>query len=173
MRALVAHGEQAGRPLRLLQAVIQVNEQRPNEVVSLLRTRLSQLDGARIAVLGLAFKPGTDDVRESPATPIVTRLVAAGAIVRIHDPVVTALPEELGSLPRVGLSADLADTVRNADAVVLVTRWDQYAALAELIESLGVDPVVVDGRRVLDKDRFARYEGIGLGRAPAPATSAR
>ena len=142
----IARGEQAGRPLRLLQAVIQVNEERPDEVVSLLRTRLPQLDGARIAVLGLAFKPGTDDVRESPAIPIVTRLVAAGAIVRIHDPVVTALPEELGSEPRVGLSADLADTVRNADAVVLVTRWAQYAALAELLESLGVDPVVVDGR---------------------------
>ncbi|MGZ8691736.1 MAG: UDP-glucose dehydrogenase family protein [Gaiellaceae bacterium] len=162
VRALIAHGEHAGRPMRLLKAVIGINEERPDEVLSLLRKHLPSLDGARIAILGLSFKPETDDVRESPAIPVVSRLVAEGATVRIHDPVVTRLPESLAGSPSVELHTDLAEAVCDADAAVLITRWAQYSELPELLETLGVEPVIVDGRRMLDKHRFAKYEGIGF-----------
>ena len=98
--------------------------------------------------------------------PIVERLLAAGSVVRIHDPVVNMLPERWPK--RVSSSRrDLEDAVAGADAAVLVTRWRQYEALPELLARLDPQPLLVDGRRIVDPDSVARYEGIGR-----PATTA-
>lgn len=162
VRALIAHGAERETPMRLLEAVMQVNDGRPDEVVRLLRKHLSRLEGARVAVLGLAFKPDTDDVRDSPALPVVERLVAEGAHVKLHDPVaeraVTSLASELGLTP----CARLEHALDDVEAVVLMTRWKHYRALPELLAGRAPQPLVVDGRRMLDKGSLARYEGIGL-----------
>ena len=89
LKALVAHGRNAGLPMRLLEAVVQVNESQPKQVLTLLRRQFPALKGVRVSVLGLAFKPGTDDIRESPALPVVRELLAEGAVVTAYDPVVT------------------------------------------------------------------------------------
>jgi UDPglucose 6-dehydrogenase len=120
------------------------------------------LAGARIVVLGLAFKPDTGDTRESPAIPIISLLLGAGAKVVAHDPVVT----ESGVLDLVaaGLSLenDLKEAVSEAEAVVLVTRWNDYLELPRLVASIDREPLIVDGRRMFDPRAFARYRGIGL-----------
>jgi UDPglucose 6-dehydrogenase len=162
LRALVAHARELGRATPVLEAVISTNEERPGDVLDLLRRHLPNLDGAQVTVLGLAFKPDTDDVRESPAIPIVKRLVGEGATVTIHDPVVRELPESLHDSGRVSLAAGLEESLRDADAVVLVTRWEHYRELPALIAALPAQPIFLDGRRMLDKEQFARYAGIGL-----------
>src|SRR6185295_13146068 len=87
VKALVAHGASAGQPMPLLDTVVKINEQQPRRVVELLEKHFPSLAGVRISVLGLAFKPDTDDMRESPAIPIIRDLLALGAVVSAYDPV--------------------------------------------------------------------------------------
>jgi UDPglucose 6-dehydrogenase/GDP-mannose 6-dehydrogenase len=117
------------------------------------------LGGVPVSVLGLAFKPDTDDLRESPAFPVLRRLRTAGARLTAYDPV--ARPETHPDLRGVRLAASLEDAVGGAEVVVLVTRWAEFAELPALLARLGRSPLVVDGRRMLPPAAFARYEGIG------------
>src|SRR5215470_7455861 len=87
VKALVAHGQKAGVPMSLLESVIEVNEKQPRKVVALLEKHWPNLKGIRVAILGLSFKPGTNDVRESPAFPILRELVTRGAVLKVFDPV--------------------------------------------------------------------------------------
>ena len=158
--ALAAKGRQVGSRLALLEAVADINDHQPARLVDLLSRELGTLQGRRVTVLGLAFKPDTDDVRSSPAFPLLRLLREAGAEVTAHDPVVG--PQVLDGAGDVTYVADLADAIKQADAVVIVTRWDHYRRLPELIGQLEPPPLVVDGRRMLDKGSVPRYAGIGL-----------
>jgi UDPglucose 6-dehydrogenase len=158
--ALAARGRQAGSPLALLEAVAGINDRQPARLVDLLRRELGPLAGRRITVLGLAFKPDTDDVRSSPAFPVLRMLREAAAEITVHDPVVG--PEVLDGLGEITYTTDLADAVKQAEAVVIVTRWDDYGRLPGLIGQLDPPPLVVDGRRMLDKTSVPWYAGIGL-----------
>jgi UDPglucose 6-dehydrogenase len=166
VNALAAHGEALGRPMNVLRAVIEVNERRADEMLRILRSHFTSLDGRHVTVLGLAFKPDTDDVRESPAVPIIERLLADGAVVRTHDPVVRSLPDPLAGTG-VELETDLETALAGAEAAVLVTRWRQYDALPDLLARLEPQPILVDGRRVVDPERVERYDGIGFPLADA------
>ncbi|MGO9837012.1 MAG: UDP-glucose dehydrogenase family protein, partial [Polyangiaceae bacterium] len=143
--ALAARGRQVGSPLPLLEAVAGINDHQPARLVGLLQRELGPLAGRRITVLGLAFKPDTDDVRSSPSFPVLRLLRELGAEITVHDPVVG--PEALDGLGEVAYTADLADAVKQADAIVIVTRWDDYRRLPELVGQLDPPPFVVDGRR--------------------------
>ncbi len=162
VRALATQGREVGAPMQVLEAVLDVNSTRPEELVRLLQRHHPSLAGRRVSVLGLAFKPGTDDVRESPAIPLVRRLLEEGAVVRVHDPAAGGVVGQVFPNGDVGRATTLADAVEGADAIVLVTRWEEYEQLADVIRASGSTPLVVDGRRLLDKSAFERYEGIGL-----------
>jgi len=168
VNALAAHGEALGRPMNVLRAVIDVNERRADEILRILGSHFASLEGRIVTVLGLAFKPDTDDVRESPAVPIVERLLAGGAVVRAHDPVVRTLPADLDA-GAVELEPDLETALAGADAAVLVTRWRHYDTLPAVLARLEPQPILVDGRRVIDPERVERYDGIGF---PTPADAA-
>ena len=158
--ALAARGREVGSRLRLLEAVAEVNDRQPARLVELLRRRLGTLAGRRVTVLGLAFKPDTDDVRSSPAFPVLQLLQDAGAEVTAHDPLVG--PNALDGFVGVTHVEDLAAAVKQAEAVVIVTRWDHYQQVPELVRQLDPPPLVVDGRRMLDRASVADYAGIGL-----------
>ena len=162
VRALAGQGRDLATPTPLLDAVLTVNESRHEELLRLLRRHVPSLAGRQVAVLGFAFKPGTDDVRESPAIPVVRGLLAEGADVRVHDPVAGAAVREVFPDGPVRAVPTLEEAVAGADAVVLVTRWEEYGRLADVVREANPDVLVVDGRRVLDKRAFRRYEGIGL-----------
>jgi UDPglucose 6-dehydrogenase len=160
VRALIAHGEEAGRPMPLLQAVMRINEEQPSEVVRLLRGHLTSLADSRIAVLGLAFKPGTDDIRESPAIEIVRQLLEEDADVVAYDPV--AAPHAravLGDGLKIGET--LPATLTDREAVVVVTGWAEFQQLPTLLAGFRPPPLVVDARRILDRTSVPRYAGIG------------
>jgi UDPglucose 6-dehydrogenase len=156
----------SGYHFQLLSAVIEVNELQKRRVVAALAARLGTLAGARVALLGVSFKPWTDDVRESPTLVLAERLTAEGALVVAHDPVVGAAAARV--LPDgVGLARDLAEAVDGADAAVIVTAWPQYGGLLEPgVSATMARPLLVDGRNMLDPYAAARagYEWVGIGR---------
>jgi UDPglucose 6-dehydrogenase len=167
VKALIAHAHAHGASTPLLDAVIGINESQPQRMVDAAARRLGSLRGRRMTVLGLAFKPGTDDVRESPAIPIIGRLLAEGAQVVAHDPI--AIDTGRRELAARGVNAaavrfepELRAALAGADAVLLITRWPQYASVPALLGDMGEEPVLVDGRRQLSPRDYANYIGVGL-----------
>jgi UDPglucose 6-dehydrogenase len=154
----------SGYEFRLLNSVIDVNDEQPMRVVSKLRARLGDLAGKRIAVLGLAFKPDTNDMRDAPSLVLVELLRSEGAEVRAWDPLVTGHPRLNGAL--VGTSA--LEALSGADAAVIVTEWPEIASVAnaETLEAMRT-PLIIDGRNFLDPKavRAAGFEYEGIGRA--------
>ncbi len=157
--ALTAQGRDLGLDMPLLRSVLDINRTQPAELVRLVTRHFPDLRGRRVAVLGLAFKPDTDDVRESPAFPVLRMLRDAGAKLTAYDPV--ARPLEHEAMKGVTLAGSLAEAVAEAEVVVLVTRWKEFEGLAGVLKAAGRSPLVVDGRRVLEPGAFAAYEGIG------------
>jgi UDPglucose 6-dehydrogenase len=151
----------SGYPFMLLQAVWEVNELQKRRVVQKLFKHLGSLHGKKIALLGLAFKPNTDDMREAPSRVIAYRLLSEGAEVRAWDPV--AHP---GDLPGIELADSILDAVRDADAAVIVTEWPELKEIvsAEVRDAMA-QPVLIDGRNLLDPVAARQagfvYEGIG------------
>jgi UDPglucose 6-dehydrogenase/GDP-mannose 6-dehydrogenase len=161
VKALAAHAKKSGATTPMLESVLAINAEQPRKLTAILRKHLDDLRGVRIAVLGLAFKPGTDDVRESPAIPVVNDLLAAGAIVRAYDPIATEQARKvLGD--KLEYAKSLPEAIEGASAVVLVTRWEEFRQLPQLIKGMHPQPLLVDGRRLIAKDAVGRYAGIGL-----------
>ncbi|MEA2302564.1 MAG: UDPglucose 6-dehydrogenase [Solirubrobacteraceae bacterium] len=155
----------SGYHFQLLNAVIEVNELQKRRVVAKLQKHLGSLVGQTVALLGLAFKPNTDDMREASSLVLSARLQAEGARVQAYDPV--AAEEARALMPGVAAFAgSVLDAVRGADAVVLVTEWEEFSGLdwVELAAAMA-GALVVDGRNALDPGvvRAAGlvYEGIG------------
>jgi UDPglucose 6-dehydrogenase len=160
----------SGYHFHLVTAVMEVNELQMRRPVVKLQKHLGSLSGKRIALLGLAFKPHTDDLREAPSIVLASRLLAEGAEVVTWDPVADAR----GVLHGVEFAGSAADAVRGADAAVVVTEWPELRELpwAELRGSMRT-PLVIDGRNHLDADAM-RAHGFayeGMGRAASPFAS--
>lgn len=162
VKALIVHGEGAGVPMTLLNAVISINREQYRKVFALLRKHYPSLRSRRIAVLGLSFRPDTSDMRESPAIPIIRELLEEGAVVKAYDPVATGEAKRIFGAGNIHFCGSLEEAVRDVDAALLVTRWEEFRSLPDLIRGMDRPPLVVDGRRMLDKQSIPAYEGIGL-----------
>jgi len=159
-KALSAHGAAHGHPMPLLDAVIQTNVQQPARMIGLLERNFPSLENLRVTVLGLAFKEDTDDMRESPAIPIVQQLVERGARVVAYDPIAretarAVLPKEIR------FADNLASALADCDAVLLITRWDEFKQVPDLLARRAPAPLFIDGRRFIEPQRLPRYAGIG------------
>ena len=161
VKALIAYGEDAGAPMSMLRSVVDINNAQPARMIDLLHEHHPDVTGVPVTVLGVAFKPGTDDIRESPGIAIVQRLVELGAVVTVHDPVAETAARSV--LPnQVRYQSELAVAIADAEAILLTTRWNIYEALPTLLQSFVKQPLVIDGRRMLNKNDFDRFEAIGL-----------
>jgi UDPglucose 6-dehydrogenase len=153
-----------GYHFQLLTSVIEVNELQKRRVVQKLEKHLGSLVGKRIALLGLAFKPNTDDMREASSLVLAARLQGEGAIVSAYDPVAEARAGEL--LPSVEMRDSALAAIDDADAAILVTEWPEFGELdwGEVAGRMA-NPVLIDGRNFLDpeaiRDTGLIYEGIG------------
>ena len=165
--ALKQLASNSGYHFQLLAAVIEVNELQKRRVIQKLQKHLGKLRGKKIALLGLAFKAGTDDMREAPSLVLASRLLAEGAEVRAWDPV--ARPGEL--IKGAVLHETVADAVRDADAAVIVTEWDELRGLASKeVRDAMARPLIIDGRNLLDPAvvRAAGFAYEGIGRPSSP-----
>jgi UDPglucose 6-dehydrogenase/GDP-mannose 6-dehydrogenase len=162
LAALVCWGKERAQPTPLLDAVEQINRHQPLEIVRLLEKHFVNLCDVRVAVLGLAFKPGTDDVRESPSLHVISELRKLGAQISAYDPVAMRSARAVLGDEGIAYEKSVRDAIRDVDAVVVLTAWAEFQQLSNLLDAIGTSPVVIDARRVLQRSRFSRYDGIGL-----------
>ncbi len=154
--ALIAAAREADYEPQLLEATVGVNDRQPERMLDLLDAHVDPA-GRRIAVLGLAFKPGTDDVRNSRAIPAIEGLQRRGAEVVAYDPVATENMRE--HFPDVEYADSAAAALEGAHGALVVTDWDEFAALDEEFEAMA-EPVVIDGRRIVEPREGLVYEGL-------------
>src|SRR3972149_9949264 len=115
----------------LLSAVIETNLKQPNQVITLLKKHFASLEDIRITILGLSFKPDTDDIRESPAIVIIKELITMGAVLKAYDPEAHNEIQKLFPGNQLELCETLEKALKDVDAIVLVTRWDQFNKVPE------------------------------------------
>ncbi len=169
--ALYHMAASAGCHPQLLQAVMDINSDARKRFVKKVETVLGSLEGRLIGVLGLSFKPNTDDMREAPSVDIINALLKKGARVKAYDPVAMPRAEEL--LPTVTFTATAYDVAKDADALLLVTEWNEFKQLDwHRIKRYMRQPVVIDGRNLYDPREMRSlgfiYWGVGRGEAPVP-----
>ncbi|WFU16489.1 UDP-glucose/GDP-mannose dehydrogenase family protein [Bradyrhizobium sp. CB3481] len=170
-RALVKIAQDHDVQLRIVEAVLGVNDIRKRAMARKVSNAVGSLRGKTVAVLGLTFKPDTDDMREAPSIPLVTGLLDMGAKVRAHDPV--GMEQAKKELPDIEYCDDPYECVKGADAMVIVTEWVQYRALdLDRIKAAMAQPVVIDLRNIYRAGDMAAqgfvYESVG--RAGQPRT---
>src|ERR1700675_1084947 len=168
-RALVKTAQDHGVPLRIVEAVLTVNDTRKRAMARKVAAVAGNLRGKTVAVLGLTFKPDTDDMREAPSIPLVTGLLDMGAKVRAHDPV--GMEQARRELPDIEYCDDVYACVRGADAMVIVTEWVQFRALdLERLKRELAHPVIVDLRNIYRPQDMAAHGFVyeSVGRAPVP-----
>jgi UDPglucose 6-dehydrogenase len=154
--ALRAAGREAGYTPELLDAVVAVNDGQPRRMADLLERHID-VEDRRIAVLGLAFKPGTDDIRGSRATLVIDELLERSAEVVAYDPVAGDAMSE--KFPDIEYAESAAEALTDAHGALVVTDWDEFAALGEAFERMEKQ-VVVDGRRIVEPREGMTYEGL-------------
>ncbi|MBN2809461.1 MAG: UDP-glucose/GDP-mannose dehydrogenase family protein [Deltaproteobacteria bacterium] len=165
--ALAAIGRRAGEPLAIVEAVIAVNQRQRQRMVEKVATLLQGgFEGKTIAVLGLSFKPETDDVRDAPALYLINAMREAGAKIRAYDPEAIAACKAFYSEDEVFYAADAYDAATEADALVLMTEWNQFRYLdLERLHGLMAQPVFADLRNVYDSEKMRglgfKYVGVG------------
>lgn len=168
-KALAHFIDELGIDAEVIKSVIAVNATQPLRLVALLKNAIGEnLKGKKIAILGLAFKPNTDDSRESPAFAVIKSLLSVGAEITCHDPAVykEKAPEILFDLPII-LAKTIEEAIVDADGVILVTAWKEYANLTPgFFKKHMRHPIIIDGRRIFAKKTFIKagitYRGIGL-----------
>ena len=166
--ALMKTGQDHAAPLRIVEAVVSVNDQRKRAMARKVSAALGgELRGKTIAVLGLTFKPNTDDMREAPSIPLITALQDMGAKVRVYDPI--GMEQAKAVIDNVAFCQDAYDCAQGASALVIVTEWEQFRALDfGRLKQVMAQPVLVDLRNIYSADEVARhgfaYEGVGRAR---------
>jgi UDPglucose 6-dehydrogenase len=166
VKAIADMGRKQGYEPILLDSVMQVNKNQANHAIGILKEKLGGFEGKKVAVVGLAFKPGTDDLREGPALRVIEELLEGGAIVSACDPI--AIENAKKVFEKVSYSEDLETCIEGADAAIIVTEWPEYRVAAKVFKDKMAGTVIVDGRRILDpgeaKSLGLDYFGIGYGK---------
>jgi len=155
LRAIISMAKKKGYEMELLNSVMNVNEKQPLRMINLLEKHIGKLKEKRVAVLGLAFKKGTDDIRDSRAIVVIQELLKREAYVSAYDPL--AMENMKKMFGGIEYCSTINDAIKNADACLIMTDWDEFSSINF---SIMKKPVVIDGRRVVKDKRGIIYEGI-------------
>jgi UDPglucose 6-dehydrogenase len=164
-RALTTVADQFGVQTRIVDAVIEANERQRDAMIPKIERLVGDLSGKRIGLLGLSFKPETDDMRESPAINIINSLLRKGATVKAFDPV--AMDESRHYIEGIEYATDEYDAIKGADVMVIVTEWNQFRALdLERVKELLRSPKIADLRNIYEPKemRGLGFDYVGVGR---------
>jgi len=167
IKALIACSKSLGYDPELLDSVEKVNKSQPLKAVEFCRKLLGSLEGKNIAILGLAFKPDTDDMREARVIPIINQLLKEGARVTAYDPVAMPVAEIIFN-NKIHYASSALDCLKNADSCIIVTEWDEFKKLTpkDFIKNMK-QPILIDGRRIYNPVAFSgklKFTAIGLGK---------
>ena len=156
VKALIGKAKEIGYSPDLLESVIAVNEKQPILMTEILQRKIGSLAGKKIAVLGLAFKNDTDDIRESRAIPVIAELLRLGAEISAYDPMATENMKRI--FPTIEYSEKAKDALKSADACLVMTEWDEFNQLDSEFEGMK-EKIVIDGRRII-KAKNIDCEGL-------------
>ncbi len=164
IRGLIYMAKSRGVPIQLVRAVQQVNQRQPHLLIGKLQRLLGSLEGKTIGILGLSFKPGSDDMREARSLSIIGLLEEQGCRIRAYDPMAMETAAKL--MHEVTYCADAYEVAKGSDALIIVTEWDEFKELdMHIIYSLMNRRIIIDGRNLYDPDAMIQagfmYEGIG------------
>lgn len=168
IHSLINFGGKAGADVGMLKAVLERNDRQIGDLVNHINVALKKIKNKKIAVLGLSFKAGTDDIRNSPAILLIKKLLDSNCRVSAYDPKVHSLPEPLNS--SVSMARSIREAVLNADCLVVMTEWDEFAAMdLDALYQLMRHARMVDTRNVVSPEKASEagfeYKGIGVRRA--------
>ena len=170
VKALAFMAAEKGRHPQLLYSVMEINDDRREMVIGHVKEMVGDLNGKLIGLLGLSFKPNTDDMRDSPSITIAQKLQAGGAKVRAYDPV--AMEVAMPMLPGVEMAPDPYALAEGCDALVVMTAWNEFIQLDKpRMRDLMRQPILYDGRNIYEPEEMAKfgfiYRGVGRGTQPA------
>lgn len=163
--ALACIANEYGMTPQILNSIINVNREQRLKIVKKVQDELKIVKGKTIAVLGIAFKPDTDDTREAPAISIMNSLINLGAKIKVYDPIVKERPQTLSE--KVILSKDVYESIKDADLLILATEWDEFNNLDFVkIKSIMNNNIIIDGRNLFDREKLQNlgFKYIGIGR---------
>jgi UDPglucose 6-dehydrogenase len=167
VKALIACSKNLGYAPELLESVENINHTQPLKAVEFCKQQLGNLEGKKIAILGLAFKPDTDDMREARVVPIINQLLKEGADVIAYDPVATQTAKSIFN-GKIHFASSALDCIKNADCAMIVTEWPEFQKLTpEDYERNMKQPILIDGRRIYNPETFGKklkFVAIGLGK---------
>lgn len=166
LKALTTFAETLGYRGTLLEAVSEVNENQCRTVYNLAKRKLGTLKDRRIAILGLAFKPGTDDIRQAPSINLIKWFMRAGSKIKVYDPVGMKNAKKI--LPEISYARSAMECLDKADCCIVVTEWEEFREIKpeDFLERMRT-PVLIDGRRIYDPKEYSRglhFAAIGLGK---------
>ena len=167
-KALTQISREQGYSFEIVEAVIRVNEKQRDRMVEKIRGAVGDLQNKTLGVLGLSFKPNTDDIRESPSIAIISSLQKEGSNIRAFDPI--AMDEAKKVLINVQFCSDAYETSKGCDALILMTEWNQFRNLdLDRIKSILTQPIFIDLRNIYDPLRMAKmgFQYVGVGRIPS------
>jgi UDPglucose 6-dehydrogenase len=167
IKALIACSKNLGYVPELLDSVEEVNKTQPLKAIEFCREQLGNLEGKRIAILGLAFKPDTDDMREARVIPIVNQLLKGGADVTAYDPVAIPVAKTIFN-SKISYASSALECIKDADACIIVTEWDEFKKLTpdDFTKNMR-KPNLIDGRRIYNPETFKNklhFTALGLGK---------
>lgn len=165
--ALIKFAEDIGNDPKITRAIIEINKSRPERMVAALENELQTFNNKIITVLGVAFKPDTDDIRDSPSIEIIKLLLAKGAKVKLYDPVAMNNAKRiLGE--KIIYTSSLHEALKDSEGCFLVTKWEEFEEITpEILQASMKNPIIIDCRRALDANKFegkVKYIGTGLGK---------
>jgi UDPglucose 6-dehydrogenase len=167
VKALIACSKAFGYTPELLDSVENVNKKQPLKAVEFIKQQLGNLEGKKVAILGLAFKPDTDDMREARVIPIVNALLKEGAKISAYDPVAMTVAKSIFG-DKINYAPSAMESLKDADGALLVTEWEEFKKLTPAdFKKQMKNPLLIDGRRIYDPDVFGaalKFVAIGLGK---------
>jgi UDPglucose 6-dehydrogenase/GDP-mannose 6-dehydrogenase len=162
VNALISFGKSNGQSMSLLNSVIEVNKKQPNKIVDKIKSNFSSLENLKIGILGLSFKPETDDIRESPAITIIKKLLKYNSYISAYDPIAQANTKKLFNKNEIKFCKSIYEAIYNVEVIVLLTAWEEFKDLDIILKENKLNPLVIDGRRFLNKKKFNKFEAIGM-----------
>ena len=163
VRALHAFGEKQNVSMQMLNSVININNAQPQKIISILKNKVPNYNSKKnILILGAAFKSDTDDIRESATIPVIKALLEMKFNISLYDPVAGENMQKLFK-EKISLKNDLTSSIQTNDIIILMTMWDEFIDLPNIINKTKPDIDLIDGRRQIGKNTVKNYFGIGLG----------
>jgi len=148
----------------LLKAVLKINDERPQKMVLLCESILHNLKNKKIAILGITFKPDTDDTRSSPSLDAIKLFIEKDATISIFDPMIKTMPIELSSFQNCTIAQTIEDAIQKSDAVLLFTKWPEFKNIeGDFLKKLMKTPIIIDGRGFLDEEKFQKGTFFKMG----------